>query len=195
MNSSKVKYKTPFQDDWLSNSDFKSWVKKVDGPIYSAKCSACCKTCSISGQGIKQLQSHAKSSEHQEQLLKDQTQLTFSVKQSAEQQPQPSSSKEVKQSIIISSNMKLQATHAEIIRGVDVVLSSYSFNSSSCKSDLFCRMFLDSSIAKNFACRRTKCSHLISFGFSPYFKLILDDMLSSIDKFVALYDEFFQSLI
>ena len=39
MNSSKVKYKISLQDDWLSNSDFKSWVKKVDGDIYCAKCS------------------------------------------------------------------------------------------------------------------------------------------------------------
>ena len=50
MNSSKVKYKISLQDDWLSNSDFKSWVKKVDGDIYCAKCSECCKTFSTSGQ-------------------------------------------------------------------------------------------------------------------------------------------------
>ena len=55
MNSSKVKNKTSFQDDWLSNSDFKSWVKKVDGDIYSAKCYVCCKPFSIFGQEIKQL--------------------------------------------------------------------------------------------------------------------------------------------
>ena len=52
-------------------------------------------------------------------------------------------------------------------------------------------MFPDSSIAKNFACGKTKCSCLISFGVAPYFKLILDETLSSIDKFVALFDESF----
>ena len=50
-------------------------------------------------------------------------QLTFSVKQSAEQQPQPSSSKELKKYNIASSNSKLQATiYGEIIWAVDVVL-------------------------------------------------------------------------
>ena len=73
MNSIKIKYKTLFQDYWLSNSDFKSWVQKVDGDIYSAKCSVCCNPFSISDQGIKQLQSHAKSAKHQERLPKDQT--------------------------------------------------------------------------------------------------------------------------
>ena len=152
MNSSKVKsfkiHKTSFQDDWLSNSDFRSWIKRVDGDINSAKCSVCCKTFSISGQVIKQLQSHSENAKHQERLPKDQTQLTFSVKQSTEQQPQPSSSKELKQYTIISTSTKLQATHAEIIWAVDVVLSNYSFNSSSSKSDLFCAVFPGSSIVK-----------------------------------------------
>ena len=92
--------------------------------------------------------------------------------------------------------MKLQATHAGIILAVDLVLRCiiilhYSFNSSSSKSDLFCRMFPECSIAKNFACGKTKCSYLISFIVAPYFKLILDYTLSSIDKFVASFDESF----
>ena len=48
-----------------------------------------------------------------------------------------------------------------------------------------------SSIAKNFACRKTKCSYLVSFSVAPYFKLVLDDTLSSIDTFVAWFDESF----
>ena len=37
MNCSKVKYKASFQDDWLSNRDFKFLIKSVDGDLYSAK--------------------------------------------------------------------------------------------------------------------------------------------------------------
>ena len=52
MNSIKVKYKASFQDDWLWNSDFKSWVKKVDWGKCSAKSPKCCKFFSISGQDM-----------------------------------------------------------------------------------------------------------------------------------------------
>ena len=159
--------------------------------VIYAKCSVCCKTLSISGQSKKKWQSHAKSFKHQERLPKDQTQLTFSVKQSAEQQTQPSTSKELKQSTIVSRNAKLHVTHGEISWAVDVVLSYYSFNSSSNKSDLFCRIFPDISMAENFPCGKTKCCYLVSFSVAPYFKLILDDTLSNIDKFVALFGESF----
>ena len=46
-------------------------------------------------------------------------------------------------------------------------------------------------MAKNFPCGKTKCCYLISFSVAPYFKLILDDTLNNIDKFVALFGESF----
>ena len=58
----------------------------------------------------------------------------------------------------------VQFTHAEIIWAVDVVLSNYSFKSSSNKSDIFSRMFPDSSIAKNFACGKAKCTILQAYS-------------------------------
>ena len=52
-------------------------------------------------------------------------------------------------------------------------------------------MFPDSTISTNFAHGKTKFRYLISFGVAPYFKLILNNMCGSIDKFVALLNESF----
>ena len=56
--------------DWLSTDDFKFWLRKVGDDKHSAKCSVCFKTISIAGQGVKALESHAKSSKHNEKLPK-----------------------------------------------------------------------------------------------------------------------------
>ena len=35
--SSKSRYKTSFQGDWLTNNEFSSWLKKIDGNVHCAK--------------------------------------------------------------------------------------------------------------------------------------------------------------
>ena len=63
MSDKRIKYKCSFQEDWLSIDDFKPWLRKV-GDKHSAKCSVCFKSISITGQGVKALESHAKYSKH-----------------------------------------------------------------------------------------------------------------------------------
>ena len=55
-------------DDFID--DFKPSLRKVEGDKYSGKRSVCFKTISIAGQGVKVLESHAKSSKHNEKLSK-----------------------------------------------------------------------------------------------------------------------------
>ena len=59
-----------FQEDWLSIDDFKPWLRKVEGDKHYAECSVCFKTISITGQRVKALESHAKSSKDSEKLPK-----------------------------------------------------------------------------------------------------------------------------
>ena len=66
------------------------------------------------------------------------------------------------------------------------VMSKYS---SANKNDLFCTMFHDSDVAKNFACGKTKCSYIVNFGVAPYFKELFDATLNEVEYFVALFDE------
>ena len=70
MSDKRIKYKCSLQEDWLSNDDFKPSLRKVEDDKHSAKCSVCFKTISIAGKGVKALESHAKSSNHNEKLSK-----------------------------------------------------------------------------------------------------------------------------
>ena len=74
---------------------------------------------------------------------------------------------------------------------LDVVMSKYSFNSSSNKNAFFNVIFLHSEIAKNFMCGKIKCSYLVNYGISPYFFELLESKLRHAKFFVALFDESF----
>ena len=54
--SNKNKYKSSFQDEWLSNEVYKKWVKKrVTDDKHKAYCKVCMKPFSVSGLGVKAL--------------------------------------------------------------------------------------------------------------------------------------------
>ena len=59
MSDKRIKHKYLFQEYWLSIDDFKPWLRKVEGDK-QAKCSACFKTISIAGRGVKALESMLK---------------------------------------------------------------------------------------------------------------------------------------
>ena len=42
--SSKIKYKTSSQDDWLANNEFSTWLQKTGGNVYCGKCRVYSKT-------------------------------------------------------------------------------------------------------------------------------------------------------
>ena len=77
------------------------------------------------------------------------------------------------------------------MQAIDVVLSNYSFNSSSSKSNLFTTMFPDSTIATGFTYGTAKRSFVICFVVAPCMKAILDDIISSLDTYGALFGESF----
>ena len=58
------KYKSKFLDEWLVNEQFKSWIKKDLNDDHSAYCKYCCKSFSVSGRGINQVQSDMNGSKH-----------------------------------------------------------------------------------------------------------------------------------
>ena len=56
-------------------------------------------------------------------------------------------------------------------------------------------MFPDSNILKNFAFDKTKCSYMVTYGLAPYCKSLLNDPLSSLDCFVAMFDESYNKIL
>ena len=61
-------------------------------------------------------------------------------------------------------------TKAEIMWSMKSVLSHFAFCVSCHIGGLFQNMFPDSTIAKKFACGKTKMDNLICFGIGPYFR-------------------------
>ena len=158
--SKQEKYKSNFQDRWLQNETFKTWLQRKPGDSYKVRCKVCAKDISIELHGITVLFSHADGNKPKESLPKD-TPISFFKR------TEPSSSTSTllnndagdsseasssKQTTIRTCTNKQLVTSAEIIWALDVVMSKYLFNSSSNKSDLFTTTFPDSGIAKNFSC-------------------------------------------
>ena len=133
------------------------------------QCSDCFKTISIAGQGVKALESHAKSSKHNEKLPKSTSSIIkFTSKKAETSNAEPvteDTSKSKNQSTITDFGVKTRTQNAEIFWALDVALSVYLFNSCQNKNDLFCKMFPGSNIAKNFPCGKTKCSYIVTWRF------------------------------
>ena len=141
---------------------------------------------------------HPKIAKHNKKLPKSTSSIRkFTSKKAETSNAEPvteDTSKSKKQSTITDFGIKTHTQNAEIFWALDVVLSGYSFNSCQNKNDLFCNMFPDSNIAKNFACGKTKCSYIVTYGLAPYFKSLLNDTLSSLDCFVAMFDESYNKI-
>lgn len=90
---------------------------------------------------------------------------------------------------MISSDSKNKVLKAEILWALKIMNSHYSFKSSEDTSKLFAAMFLDSEIAKRFACGESKCAYVCTFGIAPHFKRLLLSEVSKQTKYVVLFDE------
>ena len=78
---------------------------------------------------------------------------------------------------------------AEILWTLKMVTSHFSFSSTRGMTELFRRMFPDSSIASKFALSETKARYFTSFGLGPYFLDMLKAKARSSDCLVLLFDE------
>ena len=196
--SKQEKYKSNFQDRWLQNETFKTWLQRKPGDSYKVRCKVCAKDISIELHGITVLFCHADGNKHKERLPKD-TILFFKctepssststlLNNDAGDSSEASSSK---QTTIRTCTNKQLVTRTEIIWALDVVMSKYLFNSSSNKSDLFTTMFPNSRIGKTFSCGKTKCGFILKFRMAPYFVELLISQLKDLKYFVAFFDESF----
>ena len=97
---SKQKYKSKFQDEWLMNSKYKDWIKKVEKDAHSADLSYCMKEITIARQGSKALDGHVTSEKHLKRVP-TQPPLTFpTVVKSVDSSASSKESKELKQQSI-----------------------------------------------------------------------------------------------
>ena len=172
------KYKSKFLDEWLVNEQFKSWIKKDPNDDHSAYCKYCCKSFSVSGRGINQVQSHMNGSKHKSKSPPSeggQKTLSFDPSQNSEeiktgQAKTTVSSSNQKQSTISGSITKENVVRTEIIWALEILNCSYSLNSCAKKGKLLSVMFPDSNVTQNFQMASTKASYVTYYGLAPYFK-------------------------
>ena len=144
---------------------------------------ACCKVCSkdisIAVCGIKVIVRHSEGSKHLERMPKasQSTILTSCASNdlktveamTIESSQAKSITRNKTQTTFASSTSQCFVLQAEIMWCLKVIMSKYSYYSSSNKIDLFSKIFSDSNIAKGFACGKTKCSDIVKLELSPIF--------------------------
>ena len=72
------------------------------------------------------------------------------------------------QTTIDSLSIKDNNVKAEIRLALESLMSNYSYNSCSSKSELFSAMFSDSDIAEKFSMEKTKFAYYVTHGIARY---------------------------
>ena len=210
---------TNFNDSWLSDPVFSSWLGK-DKDTTKARCFLCGGgSFSLDNMGKQALISHAKGKKHQqkvklsESVKKEQDTFgSFFVKSQPEsvaapnpkldaavilnipepppQAPETSKSKSKAATLMPQMVNKADVLNAEVLWALKILTSHYSQRSCEDTDKLFKNMFPDSQMAQNFQCGRTKCSYLICFGLAPYYhNMLLSKLKEPGTKFVISFDE------
>ena len=69
--------KTSFQDEWLQIEKYKSWISKVPGQPFKAKCQLCMKDFDVGNMGKSSLDSHAGSKKHKDRVKTRESMVYF----------------------------------------------------------------------------------------------------------------------
>lgn len=80
-------------------------------------------------------------------------------------------------------------TKAEIIWALDTVKKHRSYHSSDDQKEIFCEMFPDSEVARQFTMSEDKLAYVIAFGLAPAFEKELLVRLQSVKEFALSFDE------
>ena len=198
---SRRKYKSRFQDSWLENPNYASWLCKVENDPFSARCRWCKKSVSVDGQGESALKSHMKGSFHQKwsgqgtlnissyMSSKSSSSASHSSRPTTSQSSSSSTSQGSSSSSLITEHITTENTlSAEVLWTLNTVNKHHSFNSNADTSNLFRRMFPDSRIAQSFGCGERKTSYMATDGIAPY---IVSELNKTVKRgnFVIGFDE------
>ena len=157
--------------------------------------------------GFKQGLAHSGGAKHQE-LVKarfSSVQLHFKVSQTAtasssttascsslEESPGSYTTKRKSSTATVSCLDKCTknlVTQSELLWGMKVSHSNYSYRSCDDLPSLFKKMFPGNVVAENFTMSKSKVSYLISDGLGPYFRKDLCIQVSASPGYVIQYDE------
>ena len=152
---------------------------------------------SISGLGVTALNIHSKGKKHSLKCpANSQAEITFAPleKDSEKGNNDPKENSKM-QTTIDSLLIRENTVAAEIRWALESLMSSYSYNSCSSKTELFSAMFSDSNIAEQFSMGKTKCAYYITHGIAPYFKRNFMDSLKQVPFYAVSFDESYNKAI
>ena len=159
-----AKRSTKYTTEWEKT---RPWLKAGDSP-HTAKCTACQKQFQISGSGVCQVDSHAKSKAHMNAIpSKSQSLLkVLSTGQVSHIGAVPE---------VLSEAM--QVLRAEIIDVMYKAQYNHSFSSASDDGERFRLMFPGHPAAENYKCSSTKSAYLLQYGVA---ELLKEDLMKDI---------------
>jgi len=203
--------KTTFNENWISNPKFKSWVNADDNNTNAFVCVICHKSVSLSNMGVQALTSHMNSKKHQTIIQHCTTSQNIAqsihfqkpsqtpvVKLNTVPDVQNKNIVEIQSSSNASSNKQIyltsmverdSKTKSEILWALHLISSHISLSAGAKSIDVMKLMFPDSEIVKNVQLQRTKLSYLITYGLARHFKLEFDDELSNCSYYTVEFDE------
>ena len=188
--------KTSFQDEWLQIEKYKSWISKVPGQPFKAKCQLSMKDFDVGNMGKSSLDSHAGSKKHKDRVKTRESMSTLYFDKNSSEAPSDSRSSNSVSSPTLDSMLKsVSVSHAEIRWVIKVVLSSSSFRSCLELNELFKAMFSDSAIASSFQLSKTKCSYYVNYGLAPFIKDLLAKDVRSSPYFSVLFNESLNNIL
>lgn len=172
---------TKYNKDWELTEGL-GWLEADSSNAFNARCKYCNKCFKISGSGISEVRSHAKSNAHvkiakfRENVGNQQTFIKDASGNTVLQ----------RSNFILTNNEK--SRKAEILWSLKCCFSNYSFHSNNGNNSLFAAMFPDSDLACKFQMSETKIKYVVQFRIASYLReCLLEDMTKT--PFTFLFDE------
>ena len=170
MSKNKKHSVSSFQDEWLSDPAFRSWISQ--NQKYS-------KNSDISIMGVSALWSHAKGKKHQARASSSKVRSVdirhfASNKENSNDCGEPvlttasATAKTASTTVDLSKN--LHSVDAEICWCLRMVNCHSSYNSCADLGEMFKVMFPDSEIASQFTLGKTSARYTMLYGIAPEFK-------------------------
>lgn len=204
---------TTFQEAWLSDPEFKSWIKRIDQKPKSAYCMLCRAEFSLSNMGRQALKSHMKAKKHVSATSSKSQSLLEFVHASAQQPAVASSSTPNKVGEIAGSSsgslsvaaaavtskpakvtvdsfaFKSDLTEAETLWSIETVMTHKSLRTAEKDVTIMKRMFKDSSVAEKMKLKKDKIAYVLLYGVAPYYRQELTEELKAVSFYVVGFDE------
>ena len=162
----KIHGKVVFNESWLSDERFKTWLKQGND-CHKAVCILCNNiVIDITKLGVSALVSHTARAKHKERLITCNpiSSLCFMNKNVNKDTPKATNTPQVDS--LMSS---VAVSHAEIYLAMKLLWSHLSYRSCLNLNELFRKMFPESQVAKSFQLFKNKMCLLCCFWFSPIF--------------------------